>query len=434
MEVEPQRIVSEMEPKAETSVNKLVDHLFRHNSGQMVAVLTRIFGFENIELVEDAIQETLIKALRQWKFKGVPENPTAWMIQVAKNHILDQFRRNKKFDTAGHPPFEGSGIISPENIEEKFRYPRELKDDLLYMMFAVCDPVLKPDSQIALTLKIVGGFSISEIAQAFLGNEEAAAKMITRAKKRLKETHPKLDIPAPDEVGPRINAVLKVLYLMFNEGYSASGGKELIRTDLCFEAIRLTQILADHPITKSPKVEALLALFFFQGARLQARNTETRDILLLADQERKLWDQKMINVGLYHLRRSANGNELSDYHLEAEIASCHILADDFDSTDWTRILECYDLLLKRKYSAVIALNRIVVLSKLKGVKNALSEIDEMGRHDILKNYIPFYIAHGHLQFEIGDLVAAEKTYRSALGLTVNKPTRRFLEKKLLEIG
>ncbi|MCB1022876.1 MAG: sigma-70 family RNA polymerase sigma factor [Acidobacteria bacterium] len=422
-----------MDPKAEDPVNKMVDHLFRHSSGQMVAVLTRIFGFENLEIVEDAIQETLIKALRQWTIKGIPENPTAWMIQVAKNHILDQFRRAKKFDSTEDKRVEDLRAAYSKSIDEKFRYPRELQDDLLCMMFAVCDPVLMPDSQIALTLKIVGGFSVSEIAQGFLGSEEAVAKMITRAKTRLKESKPTLEVPPPDDLEPRIEAVLKVLYLMFNEGYSTSGGKEGIRSDLCFEAIRLGRILSEHPVTGSPKVEALLALFFFQGARLQARNNGSHDIMLLADQERGLWDRKMISAGLFHLKRSASGSELSNYHLEAEIASCYVLAADLDSTDWTRILECYDRLLDRKYSAVIALNRIIVLSKVKGTAAALNEIEQPRVKELLQKYLPFHIAYRHLLLENERLSSAEETYKYALSLSHNEPTRRFLQKKLADV-
>lgn len=419
-----------MNVKSETSVNELVDHLFRHNAGQMVSVLTRIFGFENIDLIEDAIQEALIKALNQWAFKGIPRNPTAWLIQVAKNKILDQFRRNKRVDPGGDKTLEGLDRASEKMIADKFRYPKEMKEDLLCMMFAICDPALKPDSQIALTLKTVGGFSVSEIATAFLSKKEATAKMLTRAKKKLKDKGVSLEIPPPSELKPRLDAVMKVLYLMFNEGYSASTGKEVVRTDVCFEAIRLAQILSDHPVTRSPKVEALLALFFFQGARLGPRNNQTRDVLLLADQQRDLWDRKMINVGLYHFRRSAKGDELSDYHLEAEIASCHIHADGFDSTDWNRMLQCYDLLLKRRSSPVVAINRIIVISKVKGAQAALNELKTVEKTGLLESYLPFHIARAQLQFETMDFENAARSYRQAMLLATNEPTKKFLKKKL----
>ena len=414
----------------ETSVNELVDHLFRHNAGQMVSVLTRIFGFENIDLIEDAIQEALIKALRQWSIKGIPQNQTAWLIQVAKNKILDQFRRNKKIDSGGEEAIKILDRVSNKTIEDKIRYPNEMKEDILCMMFATCDPVLKPDSQIALTLKTVGGFSVSEIAAAFLSKKEATAKMLTRAKKKLKSQNTSLEIPPPDQLGNRLDMVLKVLYLMFNEGYSASSGKEAMRKDLCFEAIRLAQILSDHPKTKSPKVEALLALFFFQGARLESRDSRSDDVLLLADQQRKLWDRKMINVGLYHFRRSAKGNELTTYHLEAEIASCHITAKDFESTDWKRMLESYDLLLERKSSPVVAINRIIVLSKVKGAEVALAELENIKQIDLLETYLPFHIARAQLQSECGHFQEAAKSYKNALALTNNDATKKLLENKL----
>lgn len=417
-----------MTKQPENSVSELVDHLFRHNSGQMVAVLTRIFGFENIDLVEDAIQESLITALKQWQFKGVPTNPNAWLIQVAKNHILDQFRRNKRIDS--DDKFLNADIALDENIDAKFRYAKELNEDLLCMMFATCHPMLKPDSQIALTLKTVSGFSVSEIARAFLSKKEATAKMLTRAKKTLQQNNVKLDIPPPNKIQSRLESVLKVLYLMFNEGYSSSNEKELIREDLCYEAIRLAQVLSDHPVTASPKIQALLALFFFQAARLETRHNESRDFLPLAEQERKLWDKKLINVGLYHFKKSAKGNVLSDYHLEAEIASCHILAEDFDSTDWKRSLDCYDILLERKFSSVVALNRIIVLSKVEGAKTALQELEAFKQKGQLANYFPMFVATAQLQFENGMLEEAIDSYEKAIKLTENKPTKAFLQMKI----
>lgn len=414
--------------KRSTSINKMVDHLFRHNSGQMVAVLTKIFGFENFDLVEDAIQEALIKALNQWQFKGIPENPKAWMIQVAKNYILDQIRKKQKIDSNGEELLKKLEISSNEYIETKLRFPTELNEDLLCMMFATCHPLLKPDSQIALTLKTVSGFSVPEISRAYLSKTGAVAKMISRAKKTLLKNKIRLQIPSPDQLQNRLDAVLKVLYLMFNEGYSSGHNKELIREELCYEALRLSHILSEHPVTASPKVEALLALFLFQAARLKTR--QSTDFLPLAEQERKLWDKKMIYEGLNHFRRSAQGNEVSDYHLEAEIASYHILAKDFDSTDWLRVLECYDRLLERKNSPVVALNRIIVLSKVKGANTALEELNKFNASGQLKNYLPMYIATAQIHFENGMFKEASDSYKEAIKFAENDSIKRFLQEKL----
>lgn len=414
--------------KPKSSVTKMVDHLFRHKSGQMVSVLTRIFGFENIDLIEDAIQESLIKALHLWQFKGIPENPSAWMIQVAKNHILDQFRKEQRY--AGEVCLKDLEISSEESIETKLRYRRELDEDVLCLMFATCHPLLKPDSQIALTLKTISGFSVQEIARAFLSNKEAVAKMITRAKTTLRQNKITLQIPPPDQLNMRLDAVLKVLYLMFNEGFSSAHNKELIREDFCFEAIRLAQKLCDHPVTTSPKIHALLALFFFQVARLDARHNEEHLFLPLAEQERKLWDQRLIGVGFYHFRLSANGNELSDYHLEAEIASYHILAEDFASTDWKRVLACYDKLLERKHSPVVALNKIIVLSKVKGASFALQELKKLEGSGKLKNYLPLYVATAQIQFENGMPKEAITSYNKAVDLAENDSIKRFLKNKV----
>jgi RNA polymerase sigma-70 factor (ECF subfamily) len=418
-----------MNPRT-ASVNKLVDHLFRHNSGQMVSVLTAIFGFQYIDLIEDAIQESLLKALRQWQFKGVPDNPSAWMTQVAKNHILDQLRKEKRNDPSSEETIRKLELVSDENIEDKLRYPKEMDEDLLRLMFATCHSVLNPDSQVALTLKIVSGFSVAEIAGAFLSRKGAVAKMITRAKKKLKDHRVKLLLPPPDELNARIDAVIKILYLMFNEGYSPSGGKKLVRRDLCFEAIRLAQKLSDHPVTSSPKVDALLALFFFQAARLETRFNEAMDFLPLAEQQRDKWDKKLVNVGLYHFKRSARGKEISNYHLEAEIASYHIFAEDFDSTDWKRILNCYDELLRRKFSPVAALNRIIVLSKVEGAKIALGELDKLKRSKKLKDYFPMYIATAQLQVENKMFETARQTFQKALVKTENESIKRFLRKQI----
>lgn len=420
-----------MNQPSENSVNELVDHLFRHNSGQMVAVLTRIFGFENIDLVEDAIQESLIKALKQWQFKGVPENPMAWMIQVAKNRILDYFRREKKLDYTSDEDFAKLASTSDKNIEEKLKYPNELKEDLLCMMFATCHPILSPDSQIALTLKTVGGFSVAEIAAAFLSKKSTTAKMLTRAKQTLQNNDVKLSIPSPDQLQSRLDAVLKVLYLIFNEGYSSSSGDALVRQELCFEAIRLAQNLSDHPAVTSPKIQALLALFFFQAARFETRHTASFDLLPLAKQQRELWDRKLISVGLYHFKKSAKGNEISSYHLEAEIASCHILAERFENTDWRRILNCYEQLLERRYSPVVDINRIFVSSKLSGAKQALKELQNLETK--IADYFPLYVAKAEMEFENKLFDESIQSYKKAIKLTQNKPIKRFLNTRISKI-
>jgi RNA polymerase sigma-70 factor (ECF subfamily) len=416
-----------MSAESPDHIHQSVDHLFRHRAGQMVATLTRIFGIERLDLVEDAVQDALVQALRLWPYRGVPSNPSAWLIEVAKNRMLDSLRRDSRLQEI---PDEIELPIEEITEEADARFANEIRDDQLRMIFACCHPLIPPDGQIALTLKTVGGFSVSEIARAFLAQEPAIAKTLVRAKQRLREFDIKLEMPQPDKLPARLESVLKVLYLMFNEGYSALEGEELVRTDLCHEAIRLCELLGEHPVTGGPKVHALAALLLFQGARLNARCDAAGELMLLAEQDRSLWNRAMLRRGLQHLRKSASGDELSDYHLEAEIASCHALADSFEATDWPRVLDCYEELLERKPSPVVALNRIVALAKVHGVEAGLVELDKIAEDRTLRNYYPFFAARGELLREAGRTNEAIEAYQKALSLTSSEPVRRFLMKRI----
>lgn len=418
-----------MSPESPDQIHQSVDHLFRHRAGQMVATLTRIFGIERLDLVEDAVQDALVQALRLWPYRGVPGNPSAWLIEVAKNRMLDSLRRASRTQEI---PDEIECPIEGDAEETGARFASEIRDDQLRMIFTCCHPLIPPDGQIALTLKTVGGFSVSEIARAFLAQESAITKTLVRAKQRLREFDIKLEMPQPDKLPIRLESVLKVLYLMFNEGYSALEGEELVRTDLCYEAIRLCELLAEHPVTGEPKVHALVALLLFQGVRLNARCDAAGELMLLAKQDRSLWDRAMLRRGLHHLRKSATGDELSDYHLEAEIASCHAVAESFEATDWPRVLDCYEELLNRKPSPIVALNRIVALAKVQGVEAGLVELDKIAEDRTLRNYYPFFAARGELLREAGRMNEAIEAYQKALSLTSSEPIRRFLMKRITE--
>src|SRR5262245_41715436 len=413
-----------MASQTSEQINLSVDHLFRHRAGQMIATLTRIFGIERLDLVEDAMQEAMIRALRLWPHQGIPDNPVAWLIQVAKNRIVDQLRRENK----------ATGAVDEMEIpvagEFDTGFANEIRDDQLRMIFTCCHPLVPQDGQIALTLKTVCGFSISEIARAFLAQEPSVTKTLTRAKQRLREFDIKLEMPQPDKLPSRLESVLKAIYLMFNEGYSALEGEELVRTDLCHEAIRLCELLAEHPITDAPKVHALGALLLFQGARLTARCDAAGELLLLSEQDRSLWDRAMIKRGLYRLRKSAHGDEVSDYHLEPETASCHTLAPSFEATAWSLVLGCYQELLIRKPTPVVALNRIVALANVHGTDAGLFELSKLVEDRTLRNYYPFYAALGELLREDGKKNEAIDAYHKALSLTSSEPVRRFLVKRI----
>ncbi len=399
----------------------------------MIATLTRIFGIERLDQVEDAVQEAMVRALRLWPHQGAPDNPSAWLIQVAKNLTLDRLRRENRLQSA--PDGIEDSIEAPPDFmaDTDAAFANEISDDQLRMIFTCCHQMIPEDGQIALTLKTVGGFSVSEIARAFLSQEAAVAKTLTRAKHRLREFNIKLEMPEPNKLPARLEPVLRVVYLMFNEGYSALEGEELVRTDLCHEAIRLCDLLTWHPITGAPEVHALSALLLFQGARLAARCDAAGELLLLSEQDRSLWDRAMIKRGLHQLRMSARGNEISDYHLEAEIASCHTLAESFAATDWPRVLDCYEELLNRKPSPVVALNRIVALAKVHGTEAGLVELEKIAEDRTLRNYYPFYATRGELLREAGRSDEAVEYYRNAFGLTSSEPVRRFLMKRIAEL-
>lgn len=412
----------------ELQVHDSIDHLFRHHAGQMAAVLCRIFGFERLDMIEDAVQDALIAALRKWPFTGVPENPTAWLTQAARNRMIDRLRHDSRSG-----PVDEFELTDPK-IPDPVYFAGEIAENQLRMIFACCHPSIPPDSQVALTLKTVGGFSVAEIASAYLANEEAVAKMLTRAKARLREGGTIFDIPVSGEIAARLDAVLKVLYLMFNEGYGASGGNELVRRDLCFEAIRLIELLAAHPVTALPKVHAAAALFLFQASRLPARTDHAGELILLADQDRSLWDKELIGRGVRHMRLSARGSEITSFHLEAEIAAAYTLSADYASTDWNRILECYTSLQQLSYSRIAELNRIIVLGRVEGPEPALAALEKLAGRTGLENYNLFHITRGHLLTEVGRNAEANEALGSALPLTRNDAVRRFIKGRLEQIG
>lgn len=408
---------------AEDQIRDSIDHLFRHQAGQMVSVLARKFGVANIELIEDSVQDAMIAAMKTWPYSGVPANQTAWLIQTAKNRAIDHLRRSAKSDSID----DGETEISVEDSADT-RFSSELTEDQIRMMFACCHPEISADARVALTLKIVGGFTGGEIARAYLAKDETVAKMLTRAKQKLRTLE--LEIPAGDALNERLDSVLRVLYLLFNEGYAASDGPDLIRRDLCEEAIRLVRILLAHPLTAKPKAHALLALFLFQFARFSTRSDDQGELLLLADQNRSKWDRGALIQGLEHFRKAASGDELSEYHIQAEIASIHGLADDYSSTDWERIVTCYDQLLERNFSPVVALNRLVAVAEHRGAAIAFDELASLGSNYMMTSFNLYHLVRGHLCVRMGHSEDACNSFERAAELTSNESVRRFIARKL----
>jgi RNA polymerase sigma factor (sigma-70 family) len=412
-----------------TGVSQLIEHLFRHEAGKMVATLTGIFGIEHLNLAEDVVQEALARALQTWPYRGIPENPAAWIMRASRNLALDAIRREKIF-RAKEPEItrlierDGSAPEAPIFPEH------EIADDRLRMMFVCCHPVIPPEAQVTLALKTLCGFSVTEISHAFLTTEAAIAKRLTRAKQRIQEAQVPFEIPTDDELTQRLDSVLQSFYLLFNEGYKASSGENLVREELCEEAIRLTELLAQHRAGNQPKTHALLALMLLNAARIRARQDAEGNLLRLEEQDRMRWDQAMIARGMFHLRRSAAGVAISEYHLQAGIAACHATAIDYQSTDWAKILSLYDRLIESDDSPVVALNRAVAVANVHGPKAGLTAVRSIRDRDKLDSYYLFYAVIGELEMRLNNREAAAEQFRKALELAGTTSERAFLLKRL----
>lgn len=415
--------------EASTGVSQLVEHLFRHESGKMVATLTRIFGIEHLNLAEDVVQEALSRALQTWPYRGVPENPSAWIMRASRNLALDVIRRQKTFRAkeAEIARLIERDASAPEtaNFSEN-----EIADDRLRMMFVCCHPVIPAEAQVALALKTLCGFSVMEIGRAFLTSEAAIAKRLTRAKQKIQEARIPFEIPVGAELARRLDSVLQSLYLLFNEGYKASSGEKLVRDELCQEAIRLTELLANHLAGNQPKTHALLALMLLNAARFAAREDPHGNLLRLQEQDRTRWDQMTIARGMSHLRESAAGDGLSEYHLQAGIAVCHAMAIDYESTDWERILSLYDRLMEFDDSPVVALNRAVAVANVHGPKAGLEAVRAIRGREKLDAYHLFYSVIGELEMRLNHHGAAAREFRKAFELAATKSERAFLLKRL----
>lgn len=419
-----------VEPTSIATVKTLIDQLFRRESGKMIATLTRLVGFHNIDLAEDMVQEALVKALRIWEADGIPTNPAGWLVQVARNLAIDYLRREKNFQHNKAPLLQArDGQVPAGDFSDELFVDSEIRDDQLRMMFTCSHPMLSLESRIALTLKTLCGFRTAEIARALLCKEAAVTKRITRAKERLRAAGVPFDVPAGAELSERLDAVLKVLYLMFNEGYNTSRGENLVRRELCDEAIRLTELLVNHPSGDFPRTRALLALMLFHGARLPARIDSDGNLLQLAEQDRSLWDKSMIVRGLNYIGRAAEGKDVSAYHFEAGIAACHCLAKDYASTDWQRILEHYDLLLAINSSPVVLLHRAVALAQLQGPAAGLQAVQTIPAGAHLDSYYLYYAVQGEFQAQLGNTDEALKQFSRALSLTEVPAERALLERK-----
>ena len=416
-------------------VTRLVDHLFRREAGRLVAILTRHFGVGHLQLAEDVVQDVLVKAMQTWPFTGVPQNPSAWLLQTAKNRALDQARRHslwrgKQTELA---PLVEDCLQSALTVPPP-QYEDEIRDSQLRMMFVCCHPGLPVEAQVGLTLKTLCGFGEKEIAAAFLATADSVTKRLVRARQYLREQEVAVELPPAEALAPRVDAVLQALYLLFNEGYKASQGGSLLRTDLCAEAIRLAELLTVHPLGDRPATHALLALMHLGAARLSARTGDGGSLLLLAEQDRSRWDQVQIRRGLTHLGASGTGLKVTRYHLEAGIAACHCLARDFAATDWRQIVTLYDALLELDGSPVVALNRAVAVAQVEGPRAGLAAVNKIKDRKALENYHLLHAVTGQLWLDAGETAQAAAGFRRALELATLPAERTLLEKRLAQCG
>jgi RNA polymerase sigma-70 factor, ECF subfamily len=417
------------EPATQPGPGLLLEHLFRRQAGRMVAHFTRLLGPANLELAEEAVQEAMLRALQTWPYSGVPENAPAWLFRVAHNAAIDALRRNSL-------AAEKSEILLAEmsRRETAWDHPgveEQLQDDELRMIVMCCHPEIPSESAVALSLKTVSGFSVREIASAFLADEAAIAQRLVRAKRQIRERRLTLEMPRGPELERRLDSVMEVVYLIFNEGYAAHEGEDLIRRDLCEEGLRLGRLIASSSIA-APRVHALVALLSFQAARLPARTDDAGDLVLLDSQDRTRWDRRLITLGFRHFDRSMNGNTVSPYHVEAAIAATHARALDSSSTDWRMILQLYDDLLAINPSPIVALNRAVAISKVRGPQEALTVVEPLAGNRQLRNYYLLLAVRGHLLLQLGRREEAAASFREALERPCSAPERRFLGRKLAE--
>jgi len=406
------------------------EHFFRHEFGRIVATLTRLFGVSNFALAEDVTQDAFCRAMETWKLRGLPKNPSAWLMTTAKNRALDILRRERtaRVSEPALARFLESEWTLVPTVEEAFS-AYAVNDSQLRMMFSCCHPNLSEEAQIALILHILCGFNVKEIAQAFVSSHAAIEKRITRGKKTLAESTRLFDL-ADADLPSRLSSVLQALYLLFNEGYHGSSPEAAVRMELCQEAMRLMNLLIQQPALAIPQSYALAALMYLNAARLPTRLNGSGNLVSFFDQDRSLWDHTLIAEGEALLNLSASGTEVTKYHIEAAIASMHTSAARSEDTDWKQIVSLYDMLMAIHPSPVIAINRAIAIAQLDGPERGLQEIRVIHDLDRLSSY-PFYPATlGELELRRGNYLVAKAHFSTALSLARNPMERNFLQRRI----
>ena len=404
---------------------EIIPHLFRTEYRKIVAVLYRRFGFEQMETAEDITSDTFATAAQNWPISGAPPNPTAWLYAVAKNKAKTALQRSTLFENKISPDLQRNTEVFEYDIDLS---PQNINDSQLQMIFAICHPGISTEAQVGLALRILCGFGIDEIADAFLSNKETIGKRLYRAKEKLREQNISIEMPSSTQIDARLDTVLLTIYLLFNEGYYSLNNNKIVNKDICFEAIRLCTMLIESALTNKPVVNALLALMYFHASRLDARMDENGDHILYDEQDTTLWDNNLISKGALYLHRSANGNNLSKYHIEAMIA--YWRTQKMDSKEkWEAVLGLYDKLLIVAYSPVAALNRAYVLSKTAGKRRAIAEAEKLN----LQSNQLYFILMGYLYTDL-DTKQALLNYELALKLAKTQTDISLINKKIGDLN
>jgi len=404
---------------------ELIPHLFRTEYSKIVSVLSKLFGFDQIEIAEDIAGDTFLTATETWGLKGIPPNPTAWLYNVAKNKAKNHLQRAKLFENIIAPEIK-INLATNQEIELDLS-ESNINDSQLQMMFAICNPAISVESQIGLSLRILCGFGIDEIADAFLSNKETINKRLLRAKEKLRTEKVKIELPGIQEINDRLDVVLTTLYLLFSEGYYSSSQNKTLRKDLCLEAIRLCYMLVENNATNKPPVNALLSLMCFHASRFEARTDDNGELVLYNDQDSALWNKDLIEKGEYFLNQAAQGNKISKYHTEAAIAYWHTIKDD-SKNKWENILQLYNQLLQIEYSPMAALNRTFALSMANGKNAAIIEAEKLKLTD---NHF-YYVLLGELYTGI-DNNKAKQNFEAALVLAKTDSDKKAISTKINNI-
>jgi RNA polymerase sigma-70 factor, ECF subfamily len=424
-----------MPPPVPEQISKTIETLYRAESGRVLATLVRLLG--DLDVAEEAMHEAFAAALESWPQTGIPDNPRAWLISTARFKAIDGMRRRARFDGAQRDliaHMESRVNDAPGGNEEIG--DKEIEDDRLRLIFTCCHPALPPEGQVALTLREVCGLTTEEIARAFLVTPATLAQRIVRAKTKIRETPIPYEVPTPQELPERLDAVLQVIYLVFNEGYSAAAGAEVTRAELTGEAIRLGRLLADlpaEPEVPKPEIMGLLALMLLQESRRAARTSPTGELILLENQDRLLWNRAQIAEGVALVEKALKSRRFGPYTLQAAIAAVHAQAESAAETDWRQIVALYNQLVRIQPSPVVHLNRAVAIAMCDGPEVGLTHIDAVLEHGELANYYLAHSARAEMYRRLGRTAEARSSYEKALALTQQEPERQFLQERIRQL-